>query len=91
VDNLVGVNILPGKNPVGIYPNPARSTVNFTTQTAVRADIVLFNSLGSEMLRMPGQMIDKGYRLDVSGLKKGLYFLHLTGEALNQTLKLMIE
>lgn len=65
-----------------VYPNPAsdRAGIRFSLAEKGRVSLRLFNTLGQELDQLIGEIMPAGdheRNFDVSGLKRGVYFLRL--------------
>ncbi len=62
------------------YPNPAQDYLVFSSTAVLRnpISITIYNALGEVLLQQPITDIDK--RINVSALKKGIYYLHYQAE-----------
>ncbi|MBW8049745.1 MAG: T9SS type A sorting domain-containing protein [Cytophagales bacterium] len=71
-----GVFDLELSNNLKIYPNPANNLLNIEAINIQLRSITIINSLGQVVIVK--KLIDKNsYRLDVSGLEQGIYFLQI--------------
>ena len=87
----VGI-IEPAKDQlVSIYPNPARGFVNLVPARNVKAEIKIINYLGSAVISLQGVNLNSVYKLDVSGLTPGVYFIIITENGIQQITKLIVE
>lgn len=90
----VGVFELAENRSISIYPNPAKEKV-YIRLIGIHEDVVirLFNSLG-QLLRtyqIPSVEIHTIKPLDISGLKKGMYLLHIDHGKGQVTDRLILE
>ncbi len=76
----------PGDPILSFYPNPVLENLNIKFQERGDHTIIIYNMLGEKMLT--GTVIDGDLlRLDVSDLKKGVYFISydLGGKVITKT------
>jgi len=71
---------------VSYFPNPAEDFVNFKT-TNITEKITVFNILGEVVLT--NVVNDQNYKIDVSMLSPGSYFIKLENKGQIQTIKLL--
>jgi hypothetical protein len=76
---------------VSIFPNPARESVTLIAAKNITADIRIYNSLGSEMISKTDVNLSGNYRLDISALKTGVYFIRVSSHEMHHTLKLVVQ
>ena len=82
------------QNLISVYPNPVSDNfvVEFTTVTEAKGNLVITNALGQVVkteLLFPSN--EKKWSFNVSGLKEGVYFVHLIFENKNAIQKIVIE
>lgn len=80
-----GINLITGilekvsESTINIYPNPARESINLIFGSEqYNSNIKVFNILGRECLNAKLSSISKkdgSFKIDVSGLENGVYFL----------------
>ncbi|MFZ4523383.1 MAG: Omp28-related outer membrane protein [Bacteroidales bacterium] len=87
----VGMQETTRRGSVIIFPNPARGVVTIIPTHGMNADILVFNSLGSEMIRHDHTDLTGNYIMDISALKPGIYFISISGQELHQTIKLVVQ
>jgi hypothetical protein len=80
----IGLNptgIVDGKSLPGfsVYPNPVYNEL-FISPVKGKADISIFNTSGSLVRHLTLDPSDKEIRVNVSGLKSGVYILELTDD-----------
>lgn len=73
---------------LSVLPNPAGETAVIQTSVKDRGDISVFNSEGKLVIYRKQVLVDQ-YRLDVSGLNTGLYFLRINHKTGVYTTKLI--
>jgi PKD repeat protein len=91
VDNATAIHEATGAKLVSIWPNPAKGSLNIVPARTMNAGIRILNSLGSVVMEKNDLVISGQYKLDVSQLSPGVYFLTITGNDLQQVLKVVIE
>ncbi len=78
---------------VSVYPNPATDYImfNFNKSTTQNLNIDLINTNGETVFSQKVQVTNNSYRLDFSSKPRpGCYFIHLSGDGVNQTSKVII-
>ena len=75
------------KNSVKLYPNPAKSVVNFFSLSNAVLEVSIYNILGKEVLRSKSVQS----QLDISSLNPGMYFLNITQGINTITKKLLVN
>lgn len=75
------------KNSVKLYPNPAKSVVNFSSLSNAVLEVSIYNILGKEVLRSKSVQS----QLDISSLNPGMYFLNITQGINTITKKLLVN
>ena len=78
---------------VSVYPNPATDYIMFNlNNTAIQSlNIDLMNTNGETIFSQSVQVTNNSYRLDFSTKPRpGCYFIHLSGNGVNQTSKVII-
>ncbi|MDP4266969.1 MAG: T9SS type A sorting domain-containing protein, partial [Bacteroidota bacterium] len=94
--NTTGIkeNILSGSESISVYPNPAISEISISFNNIYKNDILLniYNNIG-EVVRQEvmKNSISSPYKLNISGLSKGIYFLQFRNNELNTIRKIAIE
>ena len=74
-----------------IYPNPAKGQVNIIPLHAMKASLKISNSLGSVVLSKDETDLGREFKLDISGLTPGLYFISIYEKDNTQITKLIVE
>jgi PKD repeat protein len=87
----VGIGDKGQKGLVSVYPNPASSVVTLIPVRSMTVGIRILNSLGSEVMNLGTVVLNGNYKMDISGMKAGLYFISINSEDQRQTLKLVVE
>ncbi|MCU0360650.1 MAG: choice-of-anchor B family protein [Bacteroidia bacterium] len=77
-----------GENYFSVYPNPAHNSLQVITQLS-DFDFSLFNALGEEVFR--GHSNSPEQNMDVSELSRGMYFIELQKDGLQQRKKILLE
>jgi hypothetical protein len=72
-----------------IYPNPSTAEVTVTFSKTTRCNIQLTNTLG-EMLEQ-AQINSSSHTLDMSSRPKGIYFVTVSDEAGNKTVRKIVK
>ena len=73
------------KDSVKLYPNPAKSVVNFSSLSDAVLEVSIYNILGKEVLRSKSVQS----QLDISSLNPGMYFLNIT-QGINTIIKKLL-
>ncbi len=81
----------PSVEEVLIYPNPAESFIQLTASYVSRADIMIWNTAGWQLMQFkeplqPGEVL----RIPVQSLAPGLYFLQISDHTGNHLHKIQI-
>ena len=72
-----GIQLSKPQNNLIVYPNPTSNNVTITSsRSSIISKIDFYNSLGQQIV-IKFSKIDKGYRLDVSHLPTGIYYLSI--------------
>jgi hypothetical protein len=91
VDNTVGIPEASGQKAVSICPNPAKDNLNIISGKKLQVDVQMFNSLGSVVINKQKVNISGTYKLDISQLNPGVYFIRITGKEIQEIQKVIIE
>jgi hypothetical protein len=90
-----GVGEHPGPSGIGIYPNPARSTVHLEgTGLDTDMDVTLLSILGQPVGHyvLPGNPSGRSFlTIDLAGIPKGIYLVRAGNADFIKTMKLIIE
>ena len=90
ISNTVSINDVAAESKLDLYPNPASTTVNVSTEGIEGKVIVSIVDLnGRVMMQQQGNA--QSFRFDVSTLVQGAYFVRLTGENVNAVRKLIVK
>ncbi|PIQ25140.1 MAG: hypothetical protein COW63_19195 [Bacteroidetes bacterium CG18_big_fil_WC_8_21_14_2_50_41_14] len=81
------------KTPISVFPNPGREYVNIRQDYGKGKiiDVKLFNLQGQEIMHFPHLSEPNSFRFNVSGLQIGAYFIKVTTEQREQTIKIIVE
>ena len=81
--------------PISVYPNPAtdRITVSFNGEQSSIYHITLEDMMGREVMIQNGttEIGISNLELNLSGISKGLYLIHITKGNSNKAMRLLIE
>jgi hypothetical protein len=80
VDNLVGVEDVEGLTTLTLSPNPSNGffEVALEMERNVTVQLSVFNSIGQEIYRIPGQSFtNHTYQIDLTNEAKGTYWVRL--------------
>jgi hypothetical protein len=76
---------------LSIYPNPAKETIRMNNKSNYNVNIEIYNILG-ESVAIQMLLPNQSSKLDVSSIKKGVYFVLYTDEkGIKQTQKLILQ
>ncbi len=93
-DTVLSVNDISEKVNFSIYPNPSTNTINI--QNGYSLDIEkysIYDLSGRKVIENNELQIDnsKGFSIDISGLKNGIYFLTLFDKSMKRYTKKLIK
>ncbi|MEI7491778.1 MAG: Omp28-related outer membrane protein [Bacteroidota bacterium] len=91
VERAVGIHEKDQARLVSIYPNPAKGNVKVIPFHSMKASLTVTNSIGLTVLTRDGVNLDGEYKLDLSDLTPGLYFMRINENGNAQVLKLILE
>ncbi len=91
VDNAVGIPEASRQKVLNIYPNPAKDNLNIISGKKLQVDVQMFNSLGSVVISKQKMNISGTYKLDISQLNPGVYFIRITGNEIQEIQKVIIQ
>ena len=84
IDDCTGIFGNNDQDDVKIYPNPAENYINIDFQSAAdtEIEILIYNTVGQLVLEQKGnsKILGSDYRMDVSPLSKGLYFIRIKSD-----------
>jgi hypothetical protein len=90
-DDVLKIDRQETKNDFEIYPNPVSDKlfIDFDSQDFDNTELLIYNTAGQIIINTqqnfsPGQ---NTFRIDVSNLPKGVYFVKITGEKTYETKK----
>lgn len=90
ISNTVSINDVAAESKLDLYPNPASTTVNVSTEGIEGKVIVSIVDLnGRVMMQQQGNA--QNFTFDVRNLAQGAYFVHMTGENINAVRKLVVK
>lgn len=87
----VGVDDQKNVRPVWLNPNPASDVVTIIPSHSITADVTIINSVGKKELNLNKVYLGTGYKLDISQLLPGIYYVHVSNTEISQTLKLVVK
>lgn len=79
----VGVSLYEYENIFEIYPNPAEDNIYIATSETIK-EICIYNIMGIKVLSQ-SDLTDN--HLDISHLKKGIYFININGETIKKIIR----
>ncbi|MDP4282391.1 MAG: T9SS type A sorting domain-containing protein [Bacteroidota bacterium] len=79
------------QNLITVYPNPSTDFVNIIPSHELKANIRVYNAMGSMVLDLGTMTLKNTYRMNTSGLVTGVYFINLTGENFQEIRKIVVE
>jgi hypothetical protein len=91
VDNTLGIPEASRQKVLNIYPNPAKDNLNIISGKKLQVDVQMFNSLGSIVISKQKANISGSYKLDISQLNPGVYFIRITGTEIQEIQKVIIQ
>lgn len=87
----VGVNDYKEAKPVWLNPNPANDVVTIIPSHSMIADVTIINSVGKQEINLSNVSLGSGYKLNISKLLPGIYYVHVSNQEISQTLKLVVK
>jgi hypothetical protein len=84
------VNLVNKVSEITVYPNPATDQIKITFPVSGKYELALINSNG-QVMYSPVSITGNSTVLNVSGLKAGFYFIHITYDGKNETRKIFIS
>ena len=72
---------------LSVYPNPVKDQLTIKTELSIES-VMIFNILGKQVKTISGDSILDN-RIDMSNLLDGVYFLNITAEGKEQTIKVI--
>jgi len=90
-ESNVGVNNATKNTEFSVYPNPTAGMVSLRMNAEIGAayDLTVLDMLGKVVVRK--SISDKQTELDLTGLKKGIYFVKATANGITNVSKLVIK
>jgi len=64
-----------------LYPNPVENTLHIKQNTPKNQQIIIVNSLGQVVLKMPIQSVNNSVTIDTSSLLKGVYYIQFMSDS----------
>ncbi|MEX2380523.1 MAG: T9SS type A sorting domain-containing protein, partial [Vicingaceae bacterium] len=94
IDCLVGMDEVSSIEGFNIYPNPSNGlfTMNLNTKQAENFNLIVRDVQG-KLIYEEGISVNGAYRkdIDLSGLAKGVYYLHIQNDVTSKVEKLIIQ
>ena len=87
----VGLNDLNKNKALLVFPNPVKGTVNLISDIIEKGEVNVVNSLGSSVITLHNVNLTKGYKLDVSKLQSGVYFITVSSGNSNEVVKITVQ
>jgi Secretion system C-terminal sorting domain len=87
---IISVNLDSKLTEISVYPNPATDHITISLPAAGNYKIALINSNG-QLMNKPVLVSGNSTVLDVDGLKAGIYFIHVSHDGKNDTLKILVN
>ena len=78
----------PDPPEITVYPNPAESSLNISSNQAI-TELILYDRLGQVSLRR--ELNNKHIHLDVAGLESGIYFVRVISENCSAIQKIILR
>jgi len=90
-ESNVGVNNATKNAEFSVYPNPTKGMVSLRMNAEIGAayDLTVLDMLGKVVVRK--SVSEKQTELDLTGLKKGIYFVKATANGITNVSKLVIK
>lgn len=87
-----GVGEIP-KNPVSIFPNPAKGEANIQLNgnVLINATVTIMNLVGREMITFHEDVMDGNYKLNIRSLTSGIYFVKIKSDRSELIQRLIVE
>lgn len=93
ISGIYSVKEIEMSSMINAFPNPAKNYVNINLTTPEKYKIVtcsIVNSLGQIVLQEDKSCLNNGFKVDISPLKEGLYFIQITTDNVFYSKKLLI-
>jgi uncharacterized protein (TIGR02145 family) len=84
-------NLNSGNEHVKLYPNPSNGNaeLSFYCEASGLTDIKIYDLAGKEITSVSYNLNNGVQKFNISGIKKGMYFIQISGTGFNYTLKLL--
>ena len=84
-------NLNSGNEHVKLYPNPSNGNaeLSFYCEASGLTDIKIYDLAGKEITSVSYNLNNGVQKFNISGIKKGMYFIQISGAGFNYTLKLL--
>ncbi len=89
--NTSGVDVTTIENDLSVYPNPTNGEFNIDLDLMDEANLTILDSQGRKVHQELIQAGTQSLRYNLGNEPKGLYFIRIEGEKLNQTGKILIK
>ncbi|WP_299768241.1 T9SS type A sorting domain-containing protein [uncultured Dokdonia sp.] len=89
VDPLLSTEDFISEDNVTVFPNPATTEIFVTVDTASEGDIRLYDITGKLVVFQKDVLLDSNYRIDLSRLESGTYFLRINTTSGSVTKKIL--
>jgi hypothetical protein len=87
---IISINLESKTAEISVYPNPSTDHITISLPAAGNYKIALLNSNG-QLMNKPVLITGSSTVLDVDGLKAGIYYIHISHDGKNDTLKILIN
>jgi len=87
----VGVNEPQSAKVITLLPNPANDVVTIIPSHSMIADINIINSVGKQEISLSKAILGTSYKLNISKLLPGIYYVRISNQEINQTMKLVVK
>ena len=82
----------PGKDKaILVFPNPVKGMVHLVSDRMVNCDVNVTNSQGSTVITLHNVNLTRKYKLDVSSLQPGNYFIIVTSADTREVVKMTVQ
>jgi len=78
------------KNRIGVYPNPAKNEITIENTEPTPNEVISIYNMEGQLL-MQQQLTNAKIKVDIRGLKKGIYLLKLSGRFRTEVMKFIIS
>jgi hypothetical protein len=76
-DGIVSIDELHKENDMSIFPNPTTNELTIKYADLNNSELIIYNLMGSVLLRKNSWSGASEIKLDVSSLQNGIYFLEI--------------